>query len=141
MARKRPTTPKAGRLPKQATDVLPAGYAELLGLIKERIRSAQLRAVIAVNQEVVFLYWQIGREILARQEHEGRGTKVIDRLAADLRRAFPEMSGLSPRNLKYMRAFGEAWPDGPIVQAPLAQITWYHNIALMEKLRTAPQRL
>ena len=62
------------------------------------------------------LYWQIGRDILGRQEHEGWGTKVIDRLAGDLRRAYPDMTGLSPRNLKYMRAFAEAWPDESIVQ-------------------------
>jgi hypothetical protein len=68
------------------------------------------------------LYWQIGRDILTRQEHEGWGTKVIDRLATDLRRAYPEMTGLSPRNLKYMRAFAQAWPEERIVQAPLAQM-------------------
>ena len=66
---------------------------------------------------------------------------MIDRLAADLRRAFPEMSGFSPRNLKYMRAFAEAWPDEQIVQAPLAQITWYHNITLVEKLNAPAERL
>ena len=90
----------------------------------------------AVTRELVLLYWQIGRDILGRQEHEGWGTKVIDRLAGDLRRAYPDMTGLSPRNLKYMRAFAEAWPDEAIVQGPLAQITWYHNIALLEKVST-----
>jgi DUF1016 N-terminal domain len=122
MARKRPTTPKPARAAKKTTDLLPQGYAELLDQLKERIRSAQLRAAIAVNRELVLLYWQIGREILTRQEHEGWGAKVIDRLAADLRRSFPEMTGLSPRNLKYMRAFGEAWPDAAIVQQAAAQI-------------------
>ena len=102
----------------------------------ERIRSAQLRASLAVNREMGLLYWQIGRDILQRQAQEGWGAKVIDRLAADLHHAFPDMTGLSPRNLKYMRAFAAAWPDEPIVQGPLAQITWYHNIALLEKLRT-----
>jgi hypothetical protein len=67
--------------------------------------------------------------ILDRQAKEGWGAKVIDRLSSDLRDAFPEMKGLSPRNLKYMRAFAESWPDRAIVQGPLAQITWYHNIA------------
>jgi predicted nuclease of restriction endonuclease-like (RecB) superfamily len=141
MAKKRPTTPKPARAAKTPTDLLPKGYAELLSQLKERIRSAQLRAVLAVNREMVLLYWEIGRDILDRQEHEGWGTKVIDRLAADLRRSFPDMTGLSPRNLKYMRAFGEAWPNQAIVQGPLAQITWYHNIALLEKLKTEPKRL
>jgi predicted nuclease of restriction endonuclease-like (RecB) superfamily len=143
MAKKRPTPPKTAPLPKakKSADLLPIGYAELLGQLKERIRSAQLRASIAVNQEMVLLYWQLGREILTRQQLEGWGAKVIDRLAADLRRSFPEMTGLSPRNLKYMRAFGEAWPDETIVQGPLAQITWYHNIALLEKLKSEQRRL
>ncbi len=143
MAKKRSTMPKIASTPKakQETDLLPVGYAELLGQIKERIRSAQLRAVTAVNRELVLLYWQLGREILTRQEKEGWGAKIIDHLAIDLRRSFPEMTGLSPRNLKYMRAFGEAWSDEAIVQAVLAQITWYHNITLVEKLKTEQQRL
>ena len=141
MAKKRLTIPKASRPAKKADGLLPKGYAELLGQLKERIRSAQLRASLAANREMILLYWQIGRDILTRQEQEGWGAKVIDRLGADLRRAFPEMTGLSPRNLKYMRAFGEAWPDEAIVQGPLAQITWYHNIALMEKLKSQKERL
>jgi predicted nuclease of restriction endonuclease-like (RecB) superfamily len=143
MAKKRPTTPKStpAAKAKKPTDLLPQGYDALLRQIKDRIRSAQLRAAVAVNRELVLLYWQIGREILARQAQEGWGAKVIDHLATDLRRSFPEMIGLSPRNLKYMRAFGEAWPDEAIVQAALAQITWYHNLALLEKLKNEQQRL
>ncbi len=142
MARKRDASKKRpGHQPGKPLDLIPKGYHELLSLLRERIRSAQLRASLAVNREMIVLYWQIGRDILTRQEHEGWGTKVIDRLAADLRHAYPEMTGLSPRNLKYMRAFAEAWSDEAIVQAPLAQITWYHNIALLEKLSTRPKRL
>jgi predicted nuclease of restriction endonuclease-like (RecB) superfamily len=120
---------------------LPEGYEPFLKDLKERIRTAQVRAALAVNRELVLLYWSIGRDILARQKQHGWGAKIIDRLAADLHTAFPEMTGLSPRNLKYMRAFAEAWPDEPIVQAALAQITWYHNIALVEKLNTPEERL
>ncbi len=90
---------------------------------------------------MVLLYWDVGRVILERQSAEGWGAKVIDRLSSDLREAFPDMKGLSPRNLKYMRAFAEAWPDKAIVQGPLAQITWYHNIALLEKLDQPQVRL
>ncbi len=111
----------------------PVGYAEFLAELKQRIERAQLRASLAVNRELVLLYWQIGREILSRQDQESWGAKVIDRLAADLKRSFPDMRGFSPRNLKYMRAFAEAWADEKFVQAVLAQITWYHNIALLEK--------
>ena len=90
----------------------PESYAGFLQELKQRIREAQLRASVSVNRELVLLYWRIGRDILDRQEREHWGTKVIDRLAADLKKAFPEMKGFSPRNLKYMRAFAEAWPGG-----------------------------
>ncbi len=121
--------------------MLPKGYQELLGQIKERIRSAQLRAGLAVNHEMILLYWQIGRDILQRQAQEGWGAKVIDRLAADLHRAFPDMTGLSPRNLKYMRAFATAWPDEPIVQQAAAQIPWFHNCVILDKIKDPKERL
>ena len=112
----------------------PQGYVEWLAELKTRIHTAQQRATLAVNRELVLLYWQIGRDILARQADQGWGTKVIDRLAEDLRTAFPEMKGFSPRNLKYMRAFADAWPDAEFVQAVLAQLPWYHQLALLDKL-------
>jgi predicted nuclease of restriction endonuclease-like (RecB) superfamily len=120
---------------------LPESYQTLLRELKGRIQQARLRAAVAVNHELVVLYWNLGNEIRARQRQEGWGTRIIDRLAEDLHRAFPEMQGLSPRNLKYMRAFAEAWPDEPIVQATLAQLPWYHHIALLEKLKSSEQRL
>ena len=140
MARKRDTTPKPAR-PQKTAALLPKGYAELLGQLKERIRAAQLRAGLAVNREMVLLYWQIGCDILQRQEREGWGTKVIDRLAFDLHRAFPDMTGLSPRNLKYMRAFAAAWPDEAIVQQAAAQIPWFHNCVLLDKIKDSQERL
>jgi hypothetical protein len=90
--------------------------------LKKRIAGARLRAALSVNRELVLLDWSIGRDILTRQEREGWGTKVTDRLAADLGRSFPEMTGLSARNLKYMRAFAEAWPDAEIVQRVVGTI-------------------
>lgn len=109
-------------------------YSSWLAELKGRIHRAQQRATLAVNQEMILLYWQIGRDILARQAEQGWGAKVIERLAGDLRAAFPEMKGFSSRNLKYMRAFAEAWPDGELVQAVLAQLPWYHKLALLDKL-------
>jgi len=129
------------KLVQQPVAQLPSSYPKLLEDIKARIRQAQVRAALSVNRELVLLYWHIGKEILQRQEQEGWGTKVIDRLARDLAREFPEMKGFSPRNLKYMRAFAEAWPDEPIVQEALAQITWYHNITLLEKVKDPAERL
>jgi predicted nuclease of restriction endonuclease-like (RecB) superfamily len=112
----------------------PEGYADWLADLKARIHTAQQRATLAVNRELVLLYWQMGRDILARQSEQGWGAKVIARLAHDLRAAFPEMKGFSPRNLKYMRAFAQAWPDAEFVQGVLAQLPWYHQLALLDKL-------
>lgn len=115
-------------------------YVSLLDSLKDRVRAAQVRAAVSVNRELILLYWEIGRDILTRQEKLGWGAKVIDQLSGDLKQAFPEMKGFSARNLKYMRAFAEAWPDRPIVQEALAQIPWYHNLALLEKLKDRDQR-
>ena len=112
----------------------PEGYADWLADLKGRIHTAQQRATLAVNRELVLLYWEIGRDILARQALQGWGAKVVERLAFDLRAAFPEMKGFSPRNLKYMRAFADAWPDADFVQVVLAQLPWYHQLALLDKL-------
>lgn len=123
------------------TDLVPQDYYDnFLRDLKDRVRRAQLRAVLSVNRELVLLYWQIGRDILRRQSDEGWGSKVIDRLAGDLRKEFPEIKGFSPRNLKYMRAFAKAWPEEQFVQGVLAQITWYHNITLLDKLKDPSQR-
>ena len=108
---------------------LPGDYADALSIIKHRIQEERLRVVLSANAAMVLLYWDIGRMIRERQGRAGWGAKVIDRLAADLREAFPDMKGFSPRNLKYMRAFAVAWPEQTIVQEALAQIPWYHHIA------------
>ena len=118
----------------------PGGYAEWLAELKTRIHSAQQRATLAVNRELVLLYWRIGRDILERQVREGWGAKVIARLAQDLRTAFPEMKGFSPRNLKYMRAFAGAWLDAEFVQQAAAQLPWFHLCTLLDKLKTRAER-
>lgn len=119
---------------------MPDDYSELLKQLKSRIRTAQLRASLSVNRELVGLYWQIGKEILLRQEASGWGAKIIDQLSADLRREFPRMKGFSSRNLKYMRAFAEAWPDEQFVQQAVAQIPWGHNVRLLDKLSSREER-
>jgi predicted nuclease of restriction endonuclease-like (RecB) superfamily len=116
-------------------------YETFLTDLKVRIRSAQVRAALAVNRELVLLYWQIGRDILTRQQQQGWGAKVIQTLSKDLKQEFPEMKGFSRSNLLYMRAFAQAFPDEAIVQASLGQITWYHNIALLDKLKSNEERL
>jgi predicted nuclease of restriction endonuclease-like (RecB) superfamily len=95
-------------------------YAELLTGLKAQIRSAQLKASLSVNLELILLYWRMGKQISERMKCEGWGSKVIDRLAVDLRRSFPEMKGLSPRNLRYMRTFAETYQDEQFLQQPVA---------------------
>lgn len=119
----------------------PEGYAEWLANLKGRVHAAQQRAALAVNTEMLRLYWQIGRDILDRQAEQGWGAKIIDRLSQDLRTAFPDLGGFSPRNLKYMRAFADAWPDESFVQQPVAQIPWGHNVVLLDKLKDHGDRL
>jgi predicted nuclease of restriction endonuclease-like (RecB) superfamily len=122
-------------------DGLPAGYGELLEDLKSRIRSAQTKAALAANRGLILLYWDIGRRILDRQGKEGWGAKVIDRLSRDLCREFPTMHGFSGRNLKYMRAFAEAYRSRTIVQQLAAQIPWFHHCLLMEKVKDPAARV
>ena len=128
-------------MPRQTTLFPEDDYDDLLKDLKQRIRTAQVRAALAVNQELLMLYWQIGQEILYRQQREGWGSKIIERLAKDLKREFPDIKGFSGRNLKYMRAFAEAYADEDLVQRSVAQLPWRHNIALLEKLKDPPARL
>ena len=136
-------------------------YVAVLKDLKEKIRQARLQATITVNNELLKLYWEIGNAILLQQKTEGWGTKVIDRLVADLKLEFADMKGLSPRNIKYMRAFAEAYPDFVIVQATpaqlpgkartnkkasfvqaqLAQISWYHHTTLLDKVKDPENRI
>ncbi len=120
---------------------LPDNYDEFLNSLKERIRQSQVRAALAVNQELVLLYWQIGQDILQRQSQEGWGAKVIEKLAKDLKAEFPEMKGFSARNLNYMRSFAKAYPDEPIVQQLAAKIPWFHNCVLLDKVKNYDERL
>ncbi len=115
-------------------------YAEFLQSLKERISTAQIKAALAVNRELVLLYWQIGREILERQKAQGWGAKVIEQLSKDLRSAFPEMKGFSRANLLYMRSFAENYPDEQFVQQVVGQIPWGHNVRILDKAKTPEER-
>jgi len=119
----------------------PAGYADWLAELKSRIHNAQQRASLAVNRELVLLYWQIGHDILERQSAQGWGAKVIERLSHDLRTAFPQMKGFSRANLMYMRAFAQAWPDTEFVQQAVGQLPWGHNLVLLTRLKQPEERM
>ncbi len=120
---------------------LPEGYADFIKEIKESIFKKRLETVIEANSAMIMLYWEIGNSILQRQKNEGWGAKVIDRMSYDLKTEFPEMGGFSPRNLKYMRKFAEAWPTVELVQRTVALIPWRSNITLLDKLTEPDLRL
>lgn len=116
-------------------------YAVLLQDLKTEISKAKIRAHLAVNKEMINLYWNIGNKILERQQEEGWGSKVIENVSKDLRSEFPEMKGLSSRNLKYMRRLADEYGDLPIVQQAVAQIPWGHNCIIMDKVHDTEERL
>jgi predicted nuclease of restriction endonuclease-like (RecB) superfamily len=116
-------------------------YQDLLARLKSQIQTAQVRAAVSVNQELVLLYWRIGKEILTRQKEDGWGTRVIERLAKDLRSEFPGMHGLSARNLGYMKAFAEAWPEEAILQQAVAKLPWGHNVRILDYVKNPQERL
>lgn len=116
-------------------------YLDFIEGIKEKIKTQRLSVVVAANSSMICLYWTIGKAILEKQREEGWGAKVIDRMAKDLKDAFPEMSGFSPRNIKYMRKFAECWPDYEFVQQVVAQIPWRTNIQLLDKLDDRESRI
>ncbi len=116
-------------------------YAQTLADLKRQIQEAQLKAAVAVNRELISLYWRIGKTLAQKENQGGWGAKVIAKLANDLRSAFPTMKGFSPRNLLYMRQFADAYPDFEITQQAVAQIPWGHNVLLLTKLKETNQRL
>lgn len=121
------------------TSIQSAEYAEFLGQVKQRIRAAQIRAALAVNEELPALYWDIGREIVERQQRDGWGSSVIDRLAGDLQKAFHGIKGFSARNVSRMRAFYLGFEqfagDSPNLPQAVAKIPWGHLSLVVEKLK------
>lgn len=126
-------------------------YFDWLKDIKSKIANAQVQAHLKVNEMMLQLYWDVGTEILKKQKEQGWGTQVIDKLAQDLKNE--KIKGFSVRNLKYMRSFAETYPHFPIVQVPLAQnenekvqvplaqITWFHHISLLTKVKDIHERV
>jgi predicted nuclease of restriction endonuclease-like (RecB) superfamily len=124
----------------ETNEVNTKSYAVLLQELKQEISTSRIRAHLAVNKEMISLYWRIGQKILERQSHEGWGSKVIESISNDLRQEFPEMKGLSSRNLKYMQRFAKEFKDFEIVQQLVAQIPWGHIFIIMEKLNDCNQK-
>lgn len=130
----------AKRMSLKAVEMSP-GYDVWIRSIKERVQQARFKALMMANAEQILLYWDVGHEILAKQDAEGWGSKIVERMSKDLTSAFTDMTGWSPRNLKYMRAFAAAWGRHEIVQAPLAQLPWYHHLTLLEHLKSRGDRI
>ena len=122
------------------SNAAPQGYADWLALLKGQIAQARQRASLAVNAELVQLYARIGQDILQRQQTQGWGAKVIDRLARDLKDAFPDMRGWSSSNLKYMRFFAQHCPDGQFGQQAADQLPWFHIVTLLTQLDQPAER-
>jgi len=116
-------------------------YAIVLEELKQQIRATRFKAVISANASMLSLYWQIGSTILEQQDKAGWGAKVIDQLSADLRKEFPDMQGISPRNLKYMRKFAQLYSEADFVQRPVAQLSWGHHCSLMDRVNTYDERI
>ena len=120
---------------EMGNDILQINKEEYKGIfhdIRNEILKSQYRAMQLINKELIFMYWHIGKIILNNSKW---GNKFIDNLSIDLKLEFPTIKGFSIRNLKYMRKIAEEYPDFKFVQEVLAQITWYHNVILMEKIR------
>ena len=120
--------------------VLPDDYADWISSLKKRIAGARQKIVLSANEEQIQLYHEIGRDILERQNRQGWGAKVIERISADLRDAFPEMKGFSASNLKYMRFFAQECPDIKIGQQSADQLPWFHIVTLITKITDSAVR-
>jgi len=114
---------------------LPSGYQELLQELKGRIRTAQVRAGLAVSRELVLLYCSIGKDLSQRFASQGWGTKINERLASDLQAEFPGVEGFSPRNFRYMHALAEVWPEQEILQSLIAKLPWGHNLRVLDRIK------
>ena len=117
------------------------GYLQFIEDIIKEIKKQRISTILNANSDMIYLYWNIGKAILKKKREEGWGTRVIDRMAKDLKDEFPDMSGFSPRNIKYMRKFAECWPDFEIVQRVVAQIPWRTNRMLLDKLDDQESRI
>lgn len=119
---------------------LPDDYGELLAAVKADVVATGLRAARAANNELLGLYWRVGRLILERQDRQGWGTKVVSRLSADLRRDFPDQRGWGPSNLASMRKFAATWPEHAVLQSSVGKLPWGHVVTLLNRLDIAGDR-
>lgn len=120
---------------------IPQEYKNLLKEIKQKVKSSQLKAAVAVNCELIQLYWDIGHSVLEKQSKEGWGAKISEKLGKDLQSTFPNIKGFSPRNIRFMVQFAKEYPDLAIGKQLVSQIPWGHNILIMQRLSDSSERL
>ena len=111
-------------------------YFDVLESIKSQIKAAQYRAVVGANRELLTLYWNIGNVILGNKSW---GNKFVENLSRDIKADFPNVTGYSVRNLKYMQKFAATYPDLEFVQSVTAQIPWTHNKSILDKVKEKEQ--
>ena len=117
------------------------GYVKFVEEIKRTIQAQRTKIVLQANSSLILMYWNIGNAIAKKQDEEGWGSNVIDRISCDLRKSFPDMTGFSPRNIRYMKKFATAWQDDVILQQLVAKLPWGTNIVLMDKTNTRQERI
>lgn len=128
-------------MPKNIPLQINTDYKTFLQDVKNKIKTARFKAALSVNQELIQFYWELGKMIIHKQEHSDWGDKLIEALAADLKRSFPDTQGFSRSNLHSMKKFSEAYDSPEIVQALPGQLPWTHNLVLLERLKYPKERL
>lgn len=115
-------------------------YNEFINQVKVEIKQSQNNAILSVNRELLLLYWKVGKRILENINSSDWGSKIIPKLSKELKEAFPDLKGFSERNLKYMRRLAEEYPDYEFVQQVVAQLSWSHNLVLLDRIKGLSQR-
>lgn len=115
-------------------------YNEFINQIKNEIKQSQNNAILSVNRELLLLYWKVGRRVLENINSADWGSKIIPKLSKELKQAFPDLKGFSERNLKYMRRLAEEYPDFVFVQQVVAQLSWSHNLVLLDRIKDKNER-
>ena len=116
-------------------------YLTFLNNIKQDIQASRVKAALSINKELILLYWRIGKEVLQRKKEQGWGSEVVKALSQDLKHEYPDIKGFGERNLVYMQTFAAAYPDYEFTQATPAQITWYHNQTILDKIKDHQTRI
>lgn len=116
-------------------------YLTFLNNIKQDIQTSRIKAALSINKELILLYWRIGKEVLQRKKEQGWGSEVVKALSQDLKHEYPDIKGFGERNLVYMQTFAAAYPDYEFTQATPAQITWYHNQTILDKIKDHQTRI